>query len=419
MSWSTTRRLRSTAATAEALALLDRIVNDSVRSTYLLAQEAAREMKDGGSLVCVTAPGGAQVEAGRVAHNVVAGAITELARSLAVALAPYDIRANAITPGNITASDTDRVAAAVAFLLGDEASYVTGAVLPVDGGLPVAPNDAVGGRVNGLDGRVVLVSGGSSGIGLAVVYSLVNAGAAVAVLAAPADRDDLERVQQELSGDGGGRVITMAADVADPATAVRAVTQTVETFGRLDCVVANAGVVNYGDFLSETEEELDRMMSINVRGACGLVLAAADAMTEGGSAVVTASVSGWLGEELQVAYNTSKGAVIMAVKSLAAELADRRIRVNGIAPGYIRTRISSARLPDPEYWAKARSRIPLDRPGEPAEVASVVQFLLSDEASFVDGAIVPVDGGQSAGLRSTDWAAVPQPLEPRTRKVVG
>jgi NAD(P)-dependent dehydrogenase (short-subunit alcohol dehydrogenase family) len=268
-----------------------------------------------------------------------------------------------------------------------------------------------------LEGRVALVSGGSSGIGLAIVRSLVDAGAAVAIIAAPTDRDDLERVEHELGG-ATGRVVAMAADVADPTTARLAARQAIDAFGRLDCVVANAGVVNYGDFLSETEGELDRMIAINVRGACDLVIEAASAMTEGGSAVITASVSGWWGEELQVAYNLSKGAVIMAVKSLAAELADQGVRVNGIAPGYIRTRISSARLPDPEYWAKARSRIPLDRPGEPEEVAAVVRFLLSDEASFVYGAIVPVDGGQSAGLRSTDWAAVPQPLEPRTRKVV-
>jgi NAD(P)-dependent dehydrogenase (short-subunit alcohol dehydrogenase family) len=163
---------------------------------------------------------------------------------------------------------------------------------------------------------------------------------------------------------------------------------------------------------------LDRLLSVNVKGAYWLALAASRVMTDGGAIVFTTSVSGWLGEELQVAYNLSKGAALMAVKSLALELAPYGIRVNGVAPGYIRTRISEERLPDAAYWAKARSRIPLDRPGEPSEVASVVAFLLSEEASFMYGAIVAVDGGQSAGFRSSDWEAVPQPLEPRSVRTV-
>lgn len=267
------------------------------------------------------------------------------------------------------------------------------------------------------ENRVALVTGASSGIGEAIARTLAQDGAAIALLAAPTDSDDLERVRDDLTA-LGAETIALAIDIGDTAAAETAVRDTIEAFGRLDFVVSNAGIVNYVDFLQETVDDLDRMLAVNVRGAYWLAVAASRAMTDGGAIVFTASVSGWLGEELQVAYNTSKGAVLMAVRTLALELAPYGIRVNGIAPGYIRTRISEGRLPDAAYWAKARSRIPLDRPGEPSEVASVVTFLLSDEASFVYGTIVPVDGGQSAGLRSSDWEAVAQPLEPRAIRTV-
>ena len=155
------------------------------------------------------------------------------------------------------------------------------------------------------------------------------------------------------------------------------------------------------------------MMAVNARGAYLLAVEAAKAMADGGAIVCTASVSSWLGEELQVAYNTSKGAVLMIVRTLGLELAPYGIRVNGVAPGYIRTRMSQARLNGGGYWDKARSRIPLDRPGEPDEVANVITFLLSSEASFMYGSVIVVDGGQSAGMRSTDWAAASQDSAPR------
>jgi NAD(P)-dependent dehydrogenase (short-subunit alcohol dehydrogenase family) len=262
------------------------------------------------------------------------------------------------------------------------------------------------------EGRVAILTGASSGIGKATARKLAQGGTSLVLLAAVDDAGDLAHTESELAA-AGGRVVAIDADISDPATATVAVQAAMREFGRLDYLVNNAGIVRHGDFFDETIEEFDRMMAVNVRGAYLLAVEASKAMSDGGAIVCTASVSSWLGEELQVSYNTSKGAVLMIVRTLALELAPYGIRVNGVAPGYIRTRLSADRVRDPRYWSNARSRIPLDRPGEPEEVAEVIAFLLSDEASFMYGSVITVDGGQSAGMRSTDWAAVEQDLAPR------
>jgi NAD(P)-dependent dehydrogenase (short-subunit alcohol dehydrogenase family) len=263
-----------------------------------------------------------------------------------------------------------------------------------------------------VQGRVAIVSGASSGIGEATALKLGHDAADLVLLASPDDREDLSRVENQLHA-MGTRAVAIAADLSEPMTARRAVQTTMTEFGHLDYVVNNAGIIGHHDFFEETIEDFDRMMAVNARGAYLLAVEAAKAMADGGAIVCTASVSSWLGEELQVAYNTSKGAVLMIVRTLGLELAPYGIRVNGVAPGYIRTRMSQARLNGGGYWDKARSRIPLDRPGEPEEVANVITFLLSSEASFMYGSVIVVDGGQSAGIRSTDWGAVEQDIAPR------
>jgi len=266
--------------------------------------------------------------------------------------------------------------------------------------------------VSDFRGRVAIVSGASSGIGEATAMRLGRDAADLVLLASPGDREDLSRVENQLHA-MGARAVTLAADLSEPMTARQAVQTAMTEFGRLDYLVNNAGIIGHHGFFEETLEEFDRMMAVNVRGAYLLATEAAKAMADGGAIVCTASVSSWLGEELQVAYNTSKGAVLMIVRTLGLELAPYGIRVNGVAPGYIRTRMSQARLNGGGYWDKARSRIPLDRPGEPEEVANVITFLLSSEASFMYGSVITVDGGQSAGMRSTDWAATGQDSAPR------
>jgi NAD(P)-dependent dehydrogenase (short-subunit alcohol dehydrogenase family) len=127
-------------------------------------------------------------------------------------------------------------------------------------------------------------------------------------------------------------VVAIGADISDPVTARVAVQAAVREFGRVDHVVCNAGIVRHGDFFDETVEEFDRMMAVNVRGAYLLAVEGAKAMADGGAIVCTASVSSWLGEELQVEPNASKGGVLMIVRTLALELAPYGIRVNSWRP---------------------------------------------------------------------------------------
>ena len=136
----------------------------------------------------------------------------------------------------------------------------------------------------------------------------------------------------------------------------------------------------------------------------------------GGSMVCTASTASFAGEEHQVSYNASKGAVAQLARSFAVDLAPFAIRVNAVAPGWVRTPITDDIVTDPRQWSKHRSRIPLDRPADPEEIAAVAAFLLSDDASYVTGSVVTADGGLTAGYRFSRWEAEAVPTEaPATR----
>jgi NAD(P)-dependent dehydrogenase (short-subunit alcohol dehydrogenase family) len=255
--------------------------------------------------------------------------------------------------------------------------------------------------------RVAIVSGASSGIGAATAHRLAKEGARLILLAAPAHHEGLARVEAELGG-AADRAVSIAADIGDPATSRDAVRAALERFGRLDYIVNNAGIYPERELFEETAEFFDQVMAVNVRGMYLLSQEAARVMAagEGGAMVCTASTCSFRAIERFGAYNVSKGAVAQLARSLAVALAPHAIRVNAVAPGVVSAPATDAWVADASVWSKQRSRIPADRTGRPEEIANVSVFLLSDEASYVTGTVVLVDGGESAGWRDSDWEAV-------------
>jgi NAD(P)-dependent dehydrogenase (short-subunit alcohol dehydrogenase family) len=268
-----------------------------------------------------------------------------------------------------------------------------------------------------LHGRAAIVTGASHGMGWAAAQRLAQEGASLCLVAAPADAGALEQRVAEIT-DAGGRAIGVAADVALPETAERAVAETLKSFGRLDYLLSNAGIYYEEDVFDAPLEHLDRLLAVNVRGNYLMSVEAGREMARSGygAIVCTASSASILGEERMVAYNVSKAAVAGLARSLAVDLAPYGIRVNAVAPGWVDTRLNWAVRDDPAVWSRHRSRVPLDRMAQPEELASVMVFLLSDEASYLTGALVLVDGGLTSGYRSSDWNAVTVKAPPRAAR---
>jgi NAD(P)-dependent dehydrogenase (short-subunit alcohol dehydrogenase family) len=245
-----------------------------------------------------------------------------------------------------------------------------------------------------LGGRVAAITGGALGIGAATARLFAAEGAAVAV--GDVKVDAAEAVVEEIV-QGGGRAIAVGVDVGDAGQVQAYVDRTVADLGRLDVMFANAGIAHSAPFLEHPEAQWHRVLRVNLTGVflCCQIAARQMVKQGGGRIITTASINAFRGVENLVGYNAAKAGVIELTRTMAVELARYHIAVNAIAPAQIDTRLTRT-LPE-EARRRRAERIPMGRFGEPDEVARAALFLASDEASFVTGHTLAVDGGYLAG----------------------
>jgi 3-oxoacyl-[acyl-carrier protein] reductase len=246
-----------------------------------------------------------------------------------------------------------------------------------------------------LAGKAAVVTGGSRGIGAATVKLFAQAGADV-VFSYNKSRDAAAQVEQE-ARKHGTRIESQKADLAKMADAKALIEFARERLGRLDILVANAGIWNEKDAPIEqlTEREWDEMIRVNLKSAYAVIHFAVPHMIaqKSGRIVAISSTAGQRGESLHAHYAASKGAIISFVKSLSTELARHNILVNCVAPGWIDTDMSAAVLRDKKLLKSALAPIPLKRPGKAEEIAGPVLFAVSDLATFMTGEVINVNGG--------------------------
>jgi NAD(P)-dependent dehydrogenase (short-subunit alcohol dehydrogenase family) len=250
-------------------------------------------------------------------------------------------------------------------------------------------------RANGRDlsHRVALVTGAAQGIGLACARRLLDDGASVAL--ADVDAETARAACAELAE--SERAIVLGVDVRARDEVRAAVEATVARFGRLDMLIANAGVADVRPMAEIDDASWERVVSTNLTGAFVCIQEAARHMAPGAAVVVTASTNAFWMESNLAHYNASKAGVLALARTAALELAPVGIRVNAISPGLVRTRLTVYVTDDDKHAPGYRSQIPLGRFGQPADVAAAAAFLVSDDASWITGQNLVVDGGQTIG----------------------
>lgn len=242
-----------------------------------------------------------------------------------------------------------------------------------------------------LKGKTAVVTGGSRGIGAAIAVSFAENGADVAVVYAGADERAAETVAKAKAF--GIRAAAYKCDVADFALVEETFRRIGEDFGRIDILVNNAGVTRDKLLLQMTEEDFDRVLAVNLKGAFNTCKAVCRQMAraKSGRIINISSVAGLMGNPGQANYASSKAGLIGLTKTIAREVASRGITVNAVAPGFIQTDMTAGM--NEAALQKGLSAVPMGRIGKPEDVANAVSFLASDAASYITGCVLKVDGG--------------------------